>query len=97
MSLLIGMSHRPNSDTILLLREHQELNDLIKMTICTGLESKYFLEIIAPMRKLEESGFRKVMHYCVDYSSDFIQAGSAKFHPEVSPFSMNQMAFSEVA
>jgi len=97
VSLLIEMSHRPNPDVIMLLRGHQELNKLIKLINDIGLETKDILEIIALMRKLGGSGFRKLIHYGVDHSSDFIQAGRGKFYPEFSPFTINQMAFSELA
>ena len=63
VSLLIEMSHRPNPDVIMLLRGHQELNKLIKLINDIGLEKKDILEIIALMRKLGGSGFRKLMNY----------------------------------
>lgn len=97
VSLLIEMSHRPNPDTILLLRGHQELNELIKLTFDIGLESRDIFELIALMRELGGSGFRKLVHYGVDHSSDFIQAGRGKFYPEFSPSTINQMAYSEWA
>ena len=95
--LLIEMSHMPNPDTILLLRGHQELNELIKLTYDIGLESRDIIEIIRLMRKLGGSGFRKLIHYGRDYSSDFIQAGRIEFSSEVPPSPINQMAISELA
>ena len=97
VSLLIEMSHRPNPDTIMLLRGHQELNELIKLTFDIGLESRDIFEIIALMRKLGGSGFRKLMHYGEDHSSDFIPAGRGKFFTEIPPSPINHMAFSELA
>lgn len=96
VSLLIEMSHRPNPDTILLLRGHQELNELIKMTVEIGLESRDIFEIKSLMRKLGGSGFRKLVRYGAAHSSDFMQAGSGKDSPEVSSFPFNQTAISEL-
>ncbi len=95
--LLIEMSHRPNPDTILLLRGHQELNEFIKLTYDIGLESKDIFEIISLMRKLGGSGFRKLIHYGVEHSTDFMKTGRGKLSPEVPPSPINQMAFSELA
>jgi PTS system nitrogen regulatory IIA component len=97
VSLLIEMSHRPNPYTILLLRGHQELNELIKTTVDIGLESKDVLETITLMRKLGGSGFRKIVHYGADHLSDFLEPESSKYSPEVSPSAISQMAFSEIA
>lgn len=97
VSLLIEMSHRPNPDTIMLLRGHQELNELIKLTFDIGLESRDVFEIIALMRKLGGRGFRKLMHYGEDHSSDFMPAGRGEFSTEVPPSPINHMAFSELA
>ena len=97
VSLLIEMSHRPNPDTILLLRGHQELNELIKMTVDIGLESRDILETVSLMRKLGGGGFRKLVHYGADHSCDFMQPGSSKYSPEVSPSPISHMAISEMA
>ena len=97
VSLLIEMSHRPNADVIMLLRDHQELNELIKLINDIGLETKDILDIIALMRKLGGSGFRKLIHYSEDHSSDFIPTGRDKFSSEASPSPINQMDFSEWA
>lgn len=97
VSLLIEMSHRPNPDTILLLRGHQELNELIKMTVDIGLESRDILEIASLMRKLGGSGFRKLVHFGANHSSDFMQTGSGKDSPDVSSSPFNQMDISEMA
>ena len=96
VSLLIEMSHRPNPDTIMLLRGHQELNELIKLTFDIGLESKDIFKIISLMRKLGGSGFRELMHYGEDHSSDFIPAGRGEFPSEVPPSPINHMALSEL-
>jgi len=96
VSLLIEMSHRPNPDTILLLRGHQELNELIKTAVDIGLESRDILEIASIMRKLGDSGFRKLVHYGADHSSEFMQPGSAKDSLELSPYPLNQLALSEL-
>jgi PTS system nitrogen regulatory IIA component len=97
VSLLIEMSHRPNPDTIMLLREHQELNELIKLAFDIGFESRDIFKIITLMRKLGGSGFRKLMHYGEDHSSDFMPAGRGQFSTEVSRLPINHMAFSELA
>ncbi len=96
-SFLIEMSRRPNPDTILLLRGHQELNELIKLTYDIGLESRDIFEIISLMRKLGGEGFRKLIHYGGDHSSDFIKAGKSSFSSEASPPPINHMTFSELA
>ncbi|MBW1911679.1 MAG: PTS sugar transporter subunit IIA [Deltaproteobacteria bacterium] len=97
VSLLIEMSHRPNPDTIMLLRGHQELNELIKLIFDIGLEDRDIFEIIALMRKLGGSGFRKLMHYGEDHSSDFMPAGRGELSTEAAPSPINHMAFSEMA
>lgn len=97
VSLLIEMSHRPNPDTILLLRGHQELNSLIETTVDIGLESKDIYELISLMRQLNGGGFRKLMHYGAEHSSEFRQAGRSQLSQEVPPSPINQMAFSELA
>ncbi len=96
-SLLIEMSHRPNPDTILLLKRHQELNELIKLTFDIGLEDRDIFEIISLMRKMGGSGFRKLIHYGEDHSSDFMPAGRGEFPSEVPSSPLNQMAFSKLA
>ena len=96
VSLLIEMSHRPNPDVIMLLRGHQELNKLIKLINDIGLEKKDILEIIALMQKLGGSGFRKLMHYGEDHSSDFIPADRGEFSTEVPPSPINHMVISEL-
>ena len=96
-SFLIEMSRRPNPDTILLLRGHQELNELIKLTYDIGLESRDIFEIINLMRKLGGEGFRKLINYGGDHSSDFIKAGKGNISPETSPSPINHMTFSELA
>jgi len=97
VSLLIEMSHRPNPDTILLLQGHQELNELIKLTVEIGLESRDILDIVSLMRKLGGSGFRKLVRYGADHSLDFKKPESSKYSPEVSPSPLSQIAFSEMA
>jgi PTS system nitrogen regulatory IIA component len=97
VSLLIEMSHRINPDTIMLLRGHQELNELIKLTFDIGLEDRDIFEIIALMRKLGGSGFRKLIHYGEDHSSDFIKTGGGKFSSEVPSSPISRAAFSELA
>ncbi len=97
VSLLIEMSHRPNPDTILLLLGHQELNELIKVTSEIGLESKDVLEMIALMRKLGRTGYRKLVDYGKAHSSDFIQAGNARYSSEGPASPIGQLAISEFA
>lgn len=96
-SFLIEMSRRPNPETILLLRGHQELNELIKLTYDIGLESRDVFEIIRLMRKLGGNGFRKLIQYGGDHSSDFIQAGKGNLSTEASPPPINHMTFSKLA
>jgi PTS system nitrogen regulatory IIA component len=96
VSLLIEMSHRPNPDSILLLRGHQELNELIKIAVDIGLESRDVLEITAIMQKLGGTGFRKLMHYVADHLSDFMPTGSPKHSPDYSPSPISQLSFSEI-
>ena len=51
-------------------------------TICDiGLEHRDILEIIALMRDLGGSGFRKFIHYGVNHSLDFKPPGSGNFYP----------------
>ncbi len=97
VSLLIGMSQRPNPDTIMLLQRHQELNELIKLTFDIGLEDRDIFEIIALMRKLGGSGVRKLIHYGENHSSDFMKTGRGKISSEVPSSPINQIAFSELA
>jgi PTS system nitrogen regulatory IIA component len=96
VSLLLEMSQRPNPETILLLRGHQELNELIKMAVDIGLESRDVFKIIALMRKLGGSGFRKLMHYGADHLSDFISEGSTKHSPENSLSPISQFSLTEI-
>lgn len=96
VTLLKEMSHRPNPETILLLRGHQELNELIKVIFDIGLESKDILEIMALIRILGRDGFRQFLHYGADHSSDFIRTGSTNYFPENSTPSINQMAATEL-
>ncbi len=95
VSLLIEMSHRPNPDSILLLRGHQELNELIKMAVNIGMESKDVFEIIALMRSLGGEGFRKLVRYGADHFTDFMLPGSSKHSPDYFPSPMSQLSFSE--
>lgn len=75
VSLLKEMSHRLNPETDLLLRDHQELNDLIKVISNIGLESKEIIEITTLMRSLGGDGFRKLIHYGKGHLFDFIEKG----------------------
>ena len=89
VSLLMEMSHRPNPDTIVLLRGHHGLNEFVRLTVDIGLEDKDILEINALMQKLGGSGFRKLIRYGLEHSSDFIKIGRGKLSPEVqSPTSI---------
>jgi mannitol/fructose-specific phosphotransferase system IIA component (Ntr-type)/transcriptional regulator with XRE-family HTH domain len=97
VSLLIEMSHRPNPDVIMLLRGHHELNRLIKLINDIGLETKDIVEIIALMQKLGGSGFRKLMHYGLEHSSDFTKTERSNIYQQVSPYPINQMVLSELA
>ena len=97
VSLLTEISHRPNPDVILLLQGHQELNELIKMAFDIGLEDRDIFEMIALMRSLGGSGFRELMHYGVEHSSDFIQSGRSDLQLEISPHPIDQVSFSEFA
>jgi PTS system nitrogen regulatory IIA component len=97
VSLLKEMSHRPNPETILLLRGHQELNELIKVIFEIGLESKEVWEIISLMRTLGGEGFHQLIHYGADHSSDFIQKGSSKYSQNALFLPINQKATPEVA
>ncbi len=92
VSLMKEMSHRPNPETILLLRGHQELNELIKVIFEIGLESKDVLEIISLMRTLRGEGFHQLIRYGADHSSDFIQEKKIYSSPEALSLSINQIA-----
>jgi len=92
LSLLIEMSHRPNPDTIMLLRGHHGLDELIRLTFEIGLEDKDILEIIALMRKLGARGFLNLIHYGKEHSSDFIKNGISKLTSEVKPSAINQIS-----
>ena len=96
VSLLTEISHRPNPDVILLLQGHQELNELIKMAFDIGLEDRDIFEMISLMQRLGGSGFRKLMHYGLEHSSDFMLAGRSDIHVEISPYPINQMSFSKL-
>ncbi|MCJ7580184.1 MAG: helix-turn-helix domain-containing protein [Candidatus Aminicenantes bacterium] len=97
VSLLTEISHRPNPDVILLIQGHQELNELIRMAFDIGLKDRDIFEMIALMQRLGGSGFRKLMNYGVEHSSDFMQTGKSDLRVEISPYSLNQMSFSELA
>jgi PTS system nitrogen regulatory IIA component len=92
LSLLIEMSHRPNPDTIMLLRGHHGLDELIRLTFKIGLEDKDILEIIALMRKLGARGFLNLIHYGKEHSSDFIKNGRDKLTSEVKPSAINHIS-----
>jgi len=96
VSLLIEMSHRPNPDTILLLRGHQELNELIKETVDAGLASKDVMEMTELIRKLGGKGFRQLIRYGLDHLSDFIEPGKRKYPPKVTSSPLNHTALSEM-
>ena len=94
VSLLIEMSHRPNPDTILLLRGHQELNELIKETVDAGLASKDVMDMIELMRKLGGSGFRQLIRYGTDHLSDFMEPGKRRYPSQGASFPLSQTAIS---
>jgi len=96
VSLLIEISHRSNPDTIMLLRGHQELNELINLAFEIGLKDRDIFEIIALMRKLGGSGFRKLINYGENHSSDFIKTGKSGLSSEVQSSSINQIDFSKL-
>jgi len=95
VSLLIEMSHRPNPETVLLLQGHQGLNELIKIAVEIGLESKDVFEITALMRSLGGEGFRKLIHYGTDHFSDFMPPESSQHSSDYSPSPIGQFSFSE--
>ncbi len=97
VSLLIEMSHRPNPDTIMLLQGHQELNKLIRLIFDIGLEDRDIFKIISLMRKFGGNGFRKLIHYGENHSSDFMKTGGCKISSEIPASPINQIAFSELA
>lgn len=97
VSLLIEMSHRPNPDVIMLLRGHHELNKLIKLINDIGLEKKDIIEIIALMQQLGGSGFRKLMYYGLEHSSNFSKTEKSNIYQEVSHYPINQIVLSEMA
>lgn len=96
VSLLIEMSHRPNPDTIMLLRGHHGLDELIRMIFEIGLDDRDVLEIITLMRKLGGSGFRNLMHYGEEHSADFTKSERGKLQIEVQPFPINHMFVSKL-
>lgn len=71
VSLLKEMSHRRNPETDMFLRDHHELNDLIRVIFNVGLDSKEIFEMIYLMRALGGDGFRKLIHYGQEHSSEF--------------------------
>ena len=73
VSLLKEMSHRLNPETDLLLRDHQELNDLIKVIFDIGLKPKEIIEITALMRTLGGDGVRKLIQFGKQHSFDFME------------------------
>lgn len=96
VSLLIEMSHRPNPDTIMLLRGHRGLDELIRLIFEMGLEDRDILEIIALMRKLGGSGFLNLIHYGDKHSSDFKKNGRDKLTSEVQPSPVNSKFVSKL-
>lgn len=96
VSLLIEMSHRPNPETILLLRGHRELNELVKETVEAGLTSKDMMEMIELMRKLGGKGFRQLIRYGTNYSSDFAEPGNHGHFHEVPSFPLSHKALFEM-
>lgn len=96
VSLLFEMSHRPNPEIMLLLQGRHELNELIKSTSDIGLRTRDILEIISLMRELGGSGFRKLICYGVNHSSDFKQPGSGNFYPDVVRERKQRMEYSEL-
>jgi len=96
VSLLIEMSHRPNPDTIMLLRGHHGLDELIKIAFEIGLEDRDIIEITSLMRKLGGRGFRNLIHYGEEHSADFIKDGRSKLATEVQPSPINHMFISKL-
>ena len=96
VSLLIEMSHRPNPDTIMLLRGHHGLDELIRMTFEIGLEYRDIHEIITLMQKLGGSGFRNLIHYGEEHSADFIKARRGKLPLEAQPSSIDNAFVSKL-
>jgi len=97
VSLLIEMSHRPNPDIIMLLQGHSELNELIKLTQDIGLNSKDILGLNSLMQKLGGTGFRKLLHYCTEHSSDFTMTEKENYRPRDPSLPVSQTRFSELA
>ncbi|MGD9347319.1 MAG: PTS sugar transporter subunit IIA [Candidatus Aminicenantes bacterium] len=97
VSLLIEMSHRPNPEIIMLLRGHRELNELIKLTQDIGLNSKDIVDLNSVMRKLGGTGFRKLLHYCTEHSSDFISTEDGNYRSRNPSLPADRTHFSELA
>lgn len=96
VSSLLEMSNRLNPEVLLLLQGRPELNELLQSACKIGLRSRDILEIIALMRELGGSGFRKLIHYGVNHSSDFKPPGNGGFYPEVIHELKHQMEYSEL-
>lgn len=96
VSLLKEMSHRLNPETDLLLRNHQELNDLIKIIFDIGLNSKEIIEITSLMRNLGGDGVRNLIQYGKHHSFDFIEEGDTYRSFEDTFPSNKQLVSSEI-
>lgn len=96
VSLLKEMSHRLNPETDLLLRDHQELNDLINVISEIGLKPKEITEITALMRKLGGDGVRKLIHDGKHQTFDFIEKGDTHRSFEDTFLSKKQIVSSEI-
>jgi len=97
VSLLLEMSHRPNPDTIMLLRGHYGLNEFIKSAFDIGLEDRDLREINALMQKLGGGGFRKLIRYGLEHSSDFIKIGKGRLSPEARSSPAYHMSLSSLS
>jgi PTS system nitrogen regulatory IIA component len=97
MALLMEMSHRPNPEAILLLRGHQELNELIKVVVDSGLEMRDVSEMISLMKHLGDRGMRKLIRYAEDHLCDFSGAESNLRSHDVSFFPEKQTAIGDMA
>ena len=96
VSLLIEMSHRPNPDTIMLLRGHYGLDELIRLTVEMGLKDRDILEIIALMRKLGGRGFLNLIQYGEEHASNFIKKGKDILTSKNEPSPNNHIFASEL-
>jgi|GEM_PF-341227 len=94
VSLLLEMSHRPNPDAIMLLRGNFGLNEFIKLAFDIGIDDRDLREINALMQKLGGRGFRKLIRYGLEHSSDFIKIGKSKLRPEAQSSPAYQKSFS---